>query len=260
MNKRKIFNSFILTIIVTFIVLCTLLISNNNHNITNVYLINLKRRPDRLKLFLDAYKSCGLKSKLIKCNAVDGYTLDMKTIPLTPLAILELKQLHTIGFRYKHYQLTEGAIGCFLSHVKVWEDMLATDKNSILVFEDDARPPPNFQKISNKIMAKIPDDWDIVLFGKHCYECDDKGDYLKVKRFILLHCYMINRKCILKIFNEKNLFPISQQLDSYLSEISGLINIYAPKNNIVSQTNSRTDIQAPIVKHTLNNSRNVLSV
>ena len=169
-----------------------------------------------------------------------------------------MKQLQTIGFRYKHYQLTQGAIGCFLSHIKVWEDLLASNKSHALIFEDDARPPPNFHKIANKIMARIPQDWDIVLFGKHCYDCDDEGEYLKVKRFILLHCYMINKKCVLKIFNERNLFPISQQLDAYLSEISGFLNIYSPKSNIVTQSNSRTDIQAPIVKHTMNNNRNVL--
>lgn len=236
----------------------TMMITLLPNVVSHVYLINLERRKDRLKLFLESYNKCGLTNKIIKFNGIDGGTLDIKTIPLTSLAILEMKQLQTVGFRYKHYQLTEGAIGCFLSHVKIWEDMLATGKNSAIIFEDDARPPPNFNKIVSKVMAKMPDDWDIILFGKHCYDCEDKGDYVKVKRFILLHCYMINKKCILKIFNENNIFPISQQLDAYLSEISGVINIYAPKNNFVTQSNSRTDIQAPIIKHTLNNSRQVV--
>jgi hypothetical protein len=196
--------------------------------------------------------------KLTKFNGIDGNLLDLKTIPLTQLAILEMKQLETVGFRYKHYQLTKGAIGCFLSHVKIWEDIISSGKNSALIFEDDARPPPNLYNVLNKIMAKIPDDWDIVLLGKHCYECEDMEEYYKVKRFILLHCYMISKQGILKIFNEKNMFPISQQLDAYLSEISGIINIYSPKNNIVFQSNSRTDIQAPIIKHSSNNSRNIL--
>ena len=252
-------NIVLLVIIIFIIISCTMMITRNNDTVEHVYLINLKRRPDRLKMFLESYNNCGLRKKLIKFNAIDGNTLDMKTIPLTQLAILEMKQLQTIGFRYKHYQLTQGAIGCFLSHVKVWEHLLASNKNHALIFEDDARPPPNFHKVANKVMANVPQDWDIVLFGKHCYDCDDMGEYLKIKRFILLHCYMINKKCVLKIFNEKSLFPISQQLDAYLSEISGFINIYAPKYNIVSQSNSRTDIQAPIVKHKLNNSRNVLS-
>ena len=249
------FSLFIL--IVVIIVVSTLLVYKNTDHVNHIYLINLKRRPDRLKDFLDSYNQCGLTQKqLTKFNGVDGSVLDIKTVPLTSLAILELKQLETIGFRYKHYQLTKGAIGCFLSHVKVWEHILSSEKNCALIFEDDARPPPNFKRMVNKTMRIVPYDWDIVLFGKHCYDCEDKGKYLKVNKFILLHSYMISKRGILKIFNENNLFPISQQLDAYLSEISSIINIYAPKTNMVSQAESRTDIQAPIVRHPLNNARN----
>lgn len=252
-------NFSIFLIIISIIIMSTLLVYKNTDKVNHIYLINLKRRPDRLKDFIESYNTCGLnKKQLTKFNAVDGGVLDIKTVPLTSLAILELKQLETIGFRYKHYQLTKGAIGCFMSHVKVWEHILSSGKNSALIFEDDARPPPNFKRLINKTMTTIPDDWDIVLFGKHCYDCEDKGAYLKVNKFILLHSYMISKKCILKIFNENNLFPISQQLDSYLSEISNIINIYAPKTNMVSQNQSRTDIQAPIVKHPLNNARNAI--
>ena len=257
MSSTNMINFSLFILIVLAILYSTILVYKNTDEIKDVYLINLKRRPDRLKGFLSSYNQCGLNTKqLTKFNGVDGGLLDIQSVPLTALAILELKQLETIGFRYKHYQLTKGAIGCFLSHVKVWEHILASEKKSAFIFEDDARPPPNFKKIVNRTMAKIPKDWDIVLFGKHCYDCEDMGDYYKVKKFILLHSYMINKNGIIKIFNENNLFPISQQLDAYLSEISGLLNIYAPKQNFVSQAESRTDIQAPIVKHPLNNSSN----
>ena len=200
------FSLFIL--IVVIIVVSTLLVYKNTDQVNHIYLINLKRRPDRLKDFLDSYNQCGLTQKqLTKFNGVDGSVLDIQTVPLTSLAILELKQLETIGFRYKHYQLTKGAIGCFLSHVKVWEHILSSEKNCALIFEDDARPPPNFKRMVNKTMRIVPDDWDIVLFGKHCYDCEDKGKYLKVNKFILLHSYMISKRGILKIFNENNLFP-----------------------------------------------------
>ena len=258
-NTETIVNLVYFILITVIVILGTLLIYKDTDTIQNIYLINLKRRPDRLRLFIESYNQCGLKQKqLTKFNAVDGGTLDISTVPLTSLAILELKQLETIGFRYKHYQLTKGAIGCYLSHVKVWENIIASEKSSAFIFEDDARPPPNFKRLVNKEMKNIPDDWDIVLFGKHCYDCEDKGKYLKVNRFILLHGYMISKRGILKIFNEKNLFPISQQLDAYLSEISNILNIYSPKNNLVFQSHSRTDIQAPIVQHSLNNTRNVL--
>lgn len=241
-------NRILLFIIILMICFTVYILHKSENETTTVYLINLERRPDRLKLFMDAYHESGIKKKkLIKFHAIDGNTIDLKTIPMTQLAILEMKQLDTIGFRYKHYQLTRGAIGCYLSHVKIWENIIDSGVKQALIFEDDANPPKDVYKDIKETMNNVPEDWDIVLFGKYCYDCQDKGKYIKVNRFILLHSYMISRKGILKIFNENNLFPISQQLDAHLSEISNIINIYSSKKNLVSQRESRTDIQAPMV-------------
>jgi GR25 family glycosyltransferase involved in LPS biosynthesis len=221
--------------------------------------MNLDRRPDRLKTFITYYNNSDLKNLSInKLNAIDGSQINLDTVPLTDLAKLEMKQLETTGFRYKHYQLTKGAIGCYLSHVKIWENMIRYNHDKVLIFEDDARVPPNALYSIKKIVKDIPIDWDIILLGKFCNECEDKGTYYKVKRFILLHSYLITRKGVEKIINAHNLFPISQQLDAYLSEISDILNIYAPKINIVNQSNSRTDIQAPIIKNYKNNYRMLL--
>ena len=46
------------------------------------------------------------------------------------------------------------------------------------------------------------------------------------------------------------MFPIKQQIDSEISDLSELINIYALDINIVNQYNSKSDIQIP-----LNNNR-----
>lgn len=45
------------------------------------------------------------------------------------------------------------------------------------------------------------------------------------------------------------MFPITQQIDSYMSELSPeILNIYTVKNPIIHQNGSRTDIQMPIIK------------
>jgi len=222
----------------------------------DVYLLNLERRSDRLFRFMKCYNNSDMKHISInKFNAIDGSTIDINTVPMTELARLEMKQLETTGFRYKHYQLTKGAIGCYLSHVKIWENMLKTNQNICLIFEDDARPPPNFMKLVNQNVKHIPDDWDIILLGKICNDCVDYGKYYKINRFILLHSYLINSKAVEKIVKTNTLFPISQQLDAYLSELSSILNIYAVKYDIVKQGGSRTDIQAPIVRSRKNNDR-----
>lgn len=234
-------------------------VSSSKFKIDTIYLMNLERRPDRLNDFMVNYNNTDLKKiQLTRMHAVDGSKLDLKSIPLTDMSKLELKQLETTGFRYKHYQLTRGAIGCYLSHVKIWENMLKNNQDIILIFEDDARPPPNIMFAINKIMLDIPKDWDIVLLGKYCHECEEHATYLKMKRFILLHSYIISKKGVEKIIGTNSLFPISQQLDSFLSEISGTLNIYSPKTDIVRQGKSRTDIQAPIIKSKHNYDRMLL--
>lgn len=258
MNMRK--NALIILIICFACFFILLHVLQRTGDFDEIYLINLERRNDRLQRFLSGWHSSDMKRySITKFNAVDGSLINTNTIPITDMAKLELKQLDTLGFRYKHYQLTKGAIGCYLSHVKVWETIMQSNTNSALIFEDDASIPPNCGSRIKRAIRDIPDDWDIILFGKHCSDCEDKGKYVKVNRFILLHTYMISKRGILKIMDEGNLFPISQQLDAYLSEISYFLNIYAPKENIVKQAESRTDIQAPLVKNNQMNDRMFLT-
>lgn len=213
-----------------------------------IYLINLKRRPDRLKNFLKHYNDSDIgKYSLVKFDAIDGSKLDVESVPLSELAQAELQQLETIGFRNKHYQLTKGAIGCYLSHVKVWEHILKNNHSIALVFEDDAKVPSNFLKQTKKYIKNVPNNWDIILLGYLCNKCLEYKEYNKVERFMLTHCYLIKKETILKILKTNSLFPITQQIDSYMSELSSIINIYTIKNKYVKQFGSRTDIQAPIM-------------
>lgn len=236
--------------ILFLIILCSILKNKKTQNaFDKIYLMNLKRRPDRLNNFLEKYRQSDMRKELIvKFDAIDGSKLDIDSVPLSELAIAELKQLQTVGFRTKHYQLTKGAIGCYLSHVKIWEHILKNKEENILIFEDDADVPFDLKKRINEQIQFIPNDWDIVLFGYDCTKCMKYENYSEVERFMLTHCYMIKKSAIIKIMNTNTLFPITQQIDAYLSELSSIINIYTVKEKIVKQFKSRTDIQAPLMK------------
>ncbi len=214
------------------------------------YLINLDRRPDRLERFMKSFEASDVnKIQLTKISAVDGGELDISKVPLSEVARGELKQIETTGFRSKHYQLTRGAIGCYLSHVKVWRDIVDNGHRHGLIFEDDVNIPKDLYHKMEKSMKNIPNDWDIILFGYHCKDCENMKGYRKVNRFILLHCYAISNSGIIKILKTNSLFPITQQIDAYLSELSeDILNIYTVPNPIIHQNGSRTDIQMPIIK------------
>ena len=143
-----------------------------------------------------------------------------------------------------HYQLTKGAIGCSLSHFNIWKDILDNNINQTLILEDDANLPTNFNNLLDFYIKDIPSDYDIILLGCKCLDCANYKKYRKVNRFWLTHAYIITKKCIEKIYDK--MFPIKQQIDSELSDLSDIINIYALKKNIVNQYSSESDIQIPI--------------
>lgn len=254
MKTRLYIHSLIVTLLVVLIfvgIICFYRRYQNNNPkkyYSKIYLINLKRRPDRLNNFLTHYKNSDMKNEeIIKFDAIDGSKLDIESVSLSELAKAELQQLETTGFRTKHYQLTKGAIGCYLSHVKIWENILKNNYETALIFEDDAKIPLTLNQSIENEMNHIPNDWDIVLFGYICKQCRKYENYNEVERFMLTHCYLINRKAIIKIMNSNTLFPITQQIDALMSELSSIINIYTVKNKIVVQFSSRTDIQAPLI-------------
>lgn len=218
------------------------------HNMFDeIYLLNLKRRPDRLINFMNKYVQSDIATyPIMKVDAVDGSALDIDRVPLTEIARGELKEIELTGFRSKHYQLTKGAIGCYLSHVKIWHHILVNGHEVALIFEDDANIPQNFNFFLNKAIVQVPMDWDIVLLGYMCNKCDSYPTHNEVDRFMLTHAYLITSKAIERIVATKSLFPITQQIDSYLSELSDVLNIYTIKRSLVPQFRSRTDIQAPI--------------
>tara|TARA_B100000902_G_scaffold199189_1_gene189911 strand:+ start:3215 stop:4108 length:894 start_codon:yes stop_codon:yes gene_type:complete len=216
-----------------------------------VYLINLEKRTDRLEHFEKAYNNCDIVADFKRISAVDGSKIVLEEENLlTDKARTEIYDYLDKGYREKHYQLTKGGIGCYLSHINVWEQILKDDVEIALIFEDDTTIPKDIQSKLDAKMKTAPPDWDIMLLGVMCHTCKEletRKGFHKVSRFWLTHAYLIKKTAVEKIFKSGTLFPISQQIDSYLSEMSNKVNIYAIEPGLCSQnTGFNTDIQAPV--------------
>ena len=119
--------------------------------ISEVRLINLKRRPDRLEKFRTAHPDWNHRA--IICDAVDG-----RALTLTP-ALASL-------FKPNDFMWKKAVMGCALSHLKIWKSI--AENNTIencLVLEDDVLFKPEFLAVMGKAAAHIPADYDILYLG-----------------------------------------------------------------------------------------------
>ena len=205
-----------------------------NNDIDKIYVINLKKRPERLDKFKKNYK---LNRDITIYDAIDGTELDINYI--NSIIGIEGKKSIDNYYKYKiirkyHYELSSyGAIGCYLSHVNIWKEIIKNNIKNAIIFEDDANVSNIKYNDIIKRLKLLPNDWDIYLLINpiFCYQkekVENKRNLYKVNRFFLLHSYIININACKKIIESGLLFPINQQIDHHLSELAlnNKLNIY----------------------------------
>jgi len=222
---------------------------------SNMFLINLDRRPDRLEVTMrELYKS-NFKN-VYRFSAIDSKN---NWDNLKGLVDDSAKKEIYNGYRTEHHHLSIGSVGCYLSHLKLWEMLVKSDHKYFTIFEDDTLPSMTQQVVLDKI-KQVPDDWDFIIFGG-IYDDDDQvisRHICKIFRFYCLHAYMISKRGAKKLLDTA--LPIKQQIDSWLSDLSeeGQLNIYGFRNSNWNQNQapdiSKTDVQTamkPSVKYRL---------
>lgn len=219
----------------------------NNNKIVEYddqYLVNLDVRPDRL-----SHSRCRLNKQEFyptRFPAVNGKLLSNDEI----INIVDSSAMESVinGYRTRHYELSLGAIGCYLSHVNIWKKLLDENQKQqrLYIFEDDT--VPTFSKTQvDEYIKELPSDWDILLFGGIYHKSIPVSKNIaKIHEFYCLHGYVVNNKNIHTLLN--NAFPISKQIDHWLSDLckKNMINIYGVTTNQWHQTNQDTNIQTPM--------------
>jgi GR25 family glycosyltransferase involved in LPS biosynthesis len=115
----------------------------------DIRVINLDRSTDRLLTFetLNSH----LELKFLRFSAVDG--TDLERGPLVDRGII------TADLGYG-----DGALGCALSHLALWD--LAIEQNQPLtVCEDDAIFNRGFEVAAESLIKALPGDWHMILWG-----------------------------------------------------------------------------------------------
>ena len=118
------------------------------------YVLNLDRRPDRWEKFV-------VKAQTIeflnyeRFSAVDGSKLQ------------STQQLQRI-FDGNDYNMKVGAVGCAMSHFKMYTELIYSDKDAYVILEDDIEIARDFDVKFLHLCNQLKNlDWDVVFLGNH---------------------------------------------------------------------------------------------
>lgn len=220
------------------------------HTNIKVYLINMRKNMDRYQRFKTMFAQTDLReNSFIRVEGVNGKELDLKKY-VKPETHRELLESEHSGFRKHHYQLTRGAVGCYLAHMNVYRTISKQLADYALIMEDDVRimkPESLFYDIQEMIQ-QIPSDWDILLLGCVCFVCGKFRKYYDVNRYFLMHGYMIKKTSAEKILHLLQDEPIEQQIDAKFSDLAEkeLLKIYCLRDKLAVQWDMGTNIQIPV--------------
>jgi glycosyl transferase family 25 len=202
----------------------------------DVQLIHMKKNTDRLINFNNYYYNSDMKFKKFEIfPAIIGKEINLIEY-VSSKGYQQILMTEKTKTRIHHYDLTRGAVGCYLSHLNIYKKLLESNYKYTIVFEDDVIMAADFYERLLYGLSVIPDDWDILLLGVMCLKCDIEKDYIKINRFWGTHGYLIKKEGARKLIEYLDK-PLSKQIDADLSLLikRKLINVYGINPIIVAQ-------------------------
>jgi len=107
------------------------------------------------------------------------------------------------------YYITQGHVGCILSHYMLWKTISYLPDDEYLIFEDDVVLCDNFKEKLLDYKSRLPDDWQYVFVG-HCCLVDESCRYKQADNIyttshppMCTHAYMIKKEST-KVLIETN--------------------------------------------------------
>ena len=202
-----------------------------------IILINLEQDTKRLECAMNQLSVLDLP--ITRFPAIRGSDLDLHNIPISWYTRYLIDHPNK---RCSHQQINSvGGIGCYLSHITIWNTFKDTP-NGILVFEDDLSiSKDTFKENIEQLLSNIPQDCDLLSFGylglleKQCFDSDvTKSNSL----FFGLQGYYISSKGMYTLL--QHAYPIENHIDAFVSLVAkqGLVNLYFTKHSFVQQSMS----------------------
>jgi GR25 family glycosyltransferase involved in LPS biosynthesis len=214
--------------------------------IDKCYYINLKKRLDR-KVYIEKefQKSKLLKSNMQRFNAVDGKYINPRSVKKELLTENAINDILLDNVSAWGLSMTQGGLGVLLTYLKLFKEISKKDHPCITI-EDDTVIDEDFDKLIEKILLELPEDFDICYlgYGGDNVESVEYSDNLIIPKGIItcLPGLIISPKGAKKLI--KLLKNIDNQIDTAIYKILNNFKAYASKKVIAKVKNYfNSDIQ-----------------
>jgi hypothetical protein len=189
-----------------------------------VYVINLRRRADRLRDFRDRLsRSDWPFAEPIVVPAIEG---DKVGVP-------------------PEFTQGGGAYGCRMSHLRILQDCLMEGVASVLVLEDDAEVRPGFGQQVREFLGTVPEDWQGILLGgqHHARPSPVPGlpGVVRVQYAQRTHAYLAGREYMRSL--QQRWGNCTVHIDWAMRGWQHRHVVYAPQPWLVGQGGGRSDIR-----------------
>lgn len=191
-----------------------------------IYLISLKRRPDRLdKFFAGIAPYVEDVSNVILVEAIDG-----------------LAERPDLGSG-------AGKWGCAMSHLKTLGFAADSQAERALIFEDDCEFFENFESNFASSLEDLPQSWDMFYLGGNLWvpPIKMKNSIHKIVKCYAAHAYAVSSNFLQ---NYANLLKEVPEIDVQYADLHSMMNAYVIQPSICGQFASYSDLELKEVDYT----------
>ena len=191
-----------------------------------IYLINLKRRSDRLEKFFQGIAPHVTTTWSIEVvEAVDG-----------PAVRPDL------GYE-------AGKWGCAMSHKRVHELIMESNDQKVLILEDDCEFFDDFEEKFASALEDLPNTWDMFYLGGNLWvpPVKYKNSIHKIVKCYATHAYAVTRDFVK---NYHHLIDFNSIIDNQYAELHSMMNAYVIHPSICGQFTSYSDVENKEVDYT----------
>lgn len=196
-----------------------------NDIFSKVYVVNLDRRPDRMRSVSDELNKNNIKFE--RFSAVNGNDIT-----------------HSSG-------LTNGAVGCLLSHYQIIKKSYDEGAEAIFIFEDDIELCEDFENKFKQSFNEVPDDWQFLYLGCNKHEnsviARPTENVIKVQNAFSTACYGVRRDAMKKIID--TILDMKAPVDVYYGFLQTSLPAYTFKSPLCWQKPDWSDVENAFVDY-----------